>query len=104
VFAQADDELTARAGDGETGYSVDLFLPADLSIETGTTVTWEFPWLEPHSVTFGTPDGDPTAPSSPGENSIDFDGETYFSSGLITATETETPTYSVTFEEPGEYE
>jgi len=105
AFAQSGDALTARAGDGTMGYSVDTFLPADLTVKTGTTVTWEFPWLEPHSVTYGTPTGDPTAPSTPGETLVELNASTtYFSSGLLTPEGTNVPTYSIKFATAGEYE
>ena len=87
-----------------SGYSVDLFLPEELFIETGTTVTWEFPWYEPHTVSFGVPTGDPTMPSNPEDDVLEFDGETYFSSGLIYGNPEDPPTFSVRFDEAGEYE
>lgn len=99
-----EHEIVALSGDGEEGYSVDLFLPAELNIETGTTVTWEFPWYEPHTVSFGEPTGDPTMPSNPDDAVLEFDGETYFSSGLIVGSPEEPPTFSVRFDEAGEYE
>jgi len=105
AFAQSGDALTARAGNGTVGYSVDAFLPADLTVKAGTTVTWEFPWLEPHSVTYGTPTGDPTAPSTPGETVVELNAATtYFSSGLLTSEMTPAPTYSIKFATAGEYE
>lgn len=84
-LARADDPVTytMRAGDGEPGYSVDLFLPESITIRTGDTVHWSFPWLEPHTVTLGPVTGNPAAPTHPGEDVIDFDGTNFISSGLV---------------------
>ncbi|MDZ7727365.1 MAG: hypothetical protein U5Q44_03755 [Dehalococcoidia bacterium] len=102
--ASADGHtLEARAGDGEEGYSVDLFLPENITVTTGTTISWSFPWLEPHSVSFGVPaEGSAEAPSNPGENLIAFDGETPFSSGLRMAPDGEP--FQVEFTTEGEFD
>ena len=47
--------VVVRAGDGEDGYAINAFLPASFTVAAGTTVRWEFPWFEPHTVTFGVP-------------------------------------------------
>ncbi|MCA9826096.1 MAG: hypothetical protein KC479_11790 [Dehalococcoidia bacterium] len=98
------DEVTADAGGGETGYAINLFLPKDITIHTGDTVTWDFPWFEPHSVTYGTPTGDPTAPSVPLDEAYAFDGTGYFSSGLLGPGFSDETTFSVTFTMAGDYE
>jgi plastocyanin len=100
----AGNEVTVRAGDGETGYAVNLFLPQDITINTGDTVTWDFPWFEPHSVTYGTPTGDPTMPSVPLDAPLEFDGSSYFSSGLLGEEWSEVTTFSVTFMNAGTYD
>lgn len=72
-----------KAGNGETGYAVNMFLPGAVTINTGDTVHWSFPWKEPHTVTFGTPVGDPTVTTSNVTNaSATYDGTGYISSGL----------------------
>jgi plastocyanin len=97
--ANADaNTINARAGDGEPGYAVNVFLPNDITILTGDTITWDFRWLEPHTVAFGTPTGDPTVPSNPDDTVVAFDGETFFSSGLVAQT-----TFSVQFNKAGSY-
>lgn len=85
TLARAQDPATyvVRAGDGEPGFSVDLFLPDSVTIMTGDTVQWNFPWLEPHTVTMGPVTGNPAAPTHPGEEVVDFDGTNFISSGLV---------------------
>ena len=101
---QADHpEVTAAAGGGEVGYSVNLFLPQDVTVHTGDTVTWDFPWFEPHTVTFGAPTGDPSMPSNPGVSPVVFDGVTYFSSGLNGGDFGDGTPFSVQFTAPGSY-
>lgn len=102
--ANAQEEVHVDAGDGETGYAVNLFLPKEVTVATGDTVTWDFPWFEPHSVTYGTPDGDPTMPSVPLDAPHEFDGSSYFSSGLLAPEFSDVTTFSVVFTTAGSYE
>lgn len=103
--------ITLRAGDGEPGYSVELFLPDKITVQTGTTVTWTNDFEEPHTVTFGNPQGDPTQPLNvtPGEP-VQYDGTQSFSSGLFAPGFPPDPTappsgtsFSVTFTKAGNY-
>ena len=80
------------------------FLPTEVWIHAGDSITWIFPTPEPHSVTFlkpgqvrptfvagcpgTTPDGSP------------FDGSACVNSGRVTTTGA---TYTVTFPSPGNY-
>lgn len=100
--AQAASTITVRAGGGATGYSVNEFLPRTVYVQPGDTVKWTFPWMEPHSVTFGVPAGDPTAPT--GEANPSWEGTGFISSGLIFGGPTSTESYSVTFPKKGSYE
>ena len=84
--------VTARRG-----FAVNAFLPEDLTIEAGTTVEWDFPWWEPHTVTFGQiPTG--ATPETPS-------GEDYVGTGFHTSALLFGPnkTYSVRFPVPGEF-
>jgi plastocyanin len=99
-----EHEVNVKAGGGETGYAVNLFLPSDVTVNTGDTVTWGFDWFEPHSVTYGTPTGDPTMPSVPLDAAHEFDGSSYFSSGLLGEEFSEVTTFSVTFMNAGNYD
>ncbi|MEX2081618.1 MAG: hypothetical protein WEC33_08370, partial [Dehalococcoidia bacterium] len=38
--AEAQPTLTVRAGAGETGYSINQYLPDSVTILTGDTLTW----------------------------------------------------------------
>lgn len=74
--------LKVRAGSGETGYAVNMFLPDSVYVRAGDTVTWEWDWTEPHSVTFGQITGNPDLPSHPGVAVVDYDGTGFVNSGL----------------------
>ena len=100
----AEVTLTARAGDGERGYSVNMFLPDALFINAGDTITWEFPWYEPHSVTFGEIAGDPSGPSHPDATVVDYDGTGFVNSGLVFGSPDSAPTFSVKFTDVGSYD
>lgn len=93
--AAEPDTLVVRAGDGEDGYAINAFLPASFTVAAGTTVRWEFPWFEPHTVTFGVPQtGAPeSAPS----------GSDYTGAGLHTSDLTFGPAkhYEVRFPQTG---
>lgn len=97
-----DPGITIRAGDGEQGYSVNQFLPATVTVAEGTTVTWEFPWMEPHIVAMFN-----AAP--PDEPAIDTDAvwpndDGYVFSGDIFGNPDNPPTFSVTYPEAGTYQ
>lgn len=66
------------AGNGEPGYAVNAFLPETLTIATGTTVAWHFPWIEPHTITFGTV----TATTKPAASPATYDGTGVLTSDL----------------------
>ncbi|MGE0599885.1 MAG: plastocyanin/azurin family copper-binding protein [Dehalococcoidia bacterium] len=95
--------LNLRAGDGETGYSVNMFLPESVYIRPGDTLTWKFNWDEPHTVTFGTPAGDPTVPTNPDDAVVSYDGTGFVSSGLVFPTP-EGAKFSMKFTTPGTYQ
>lgn len=89
VSAQAAGP-TVLVGAGELGYAVNLFGGGNLTVRTGTTVTFKANWLEPHTVTFsaGAPipppsDSKAPVPSNPGVPVQSYDGTKYLSSGFI---------------------
>ncbi len=100
------DEVTlkVRAGDGETGYAVNTFLPADVYIYAGDTLTWEWDWPEPHSITFGEIMGDPNPPSHPDAAVVEYDGTEFVNSGFLFPQGGETASFSVKFTEEGTYD
>jgi plastocyanin len=98
--AAADATINAKAGGGEAGFNVNSFIPAALTVTTGTTIHWDVPWFEPHSVTFGTPQGDPTVPSSPGQAVVNYDGTGVANSGLVFGP---TGKFEVKFTKAGSY-
>ncbi len=96
--AASPKTVVVRAGDGEAGFAVNAFLPEHLTIEAGTTVRWEFPWWEPHTVTFGIPQtGAPQATPS---------GSDYLGTGFHTSELLFGPgkSYEVRFPETGEFQ
>ncbi|MCC7365934.1 MAG: hypothetical protein IT303_16330 [Dehalococcoidia bacterium] len=95
--------VTVLAGDGETGYSVNQFLPANVTVAEGTTVTWEFPWYEPHIVAFL--EGEPPAGPPPiSEDAVWPNDEGIVFSGDIFGDPATPPTFDVTFPEAGTYQ
>lgn len=99
-----DATLRLRAGDGENGYAVNLFLPDPVYINEGDTLTWEFPWDEPHSVTFGEIAGNPEAPSHPDDAVVDYDGTGFVNSGLLFGNPETPPEFSVKFTQTGTFD
>lgn len=96
--ADAAGTLTVRAGDGQSGYAVNEFLPAAATIAKGDTVRFAFPWPEPHTITFGQPTGDPTVPTFPGQSTVTYNGTGFLTSGFIFG-----PEFNVQFTEAGTF-
>jgi plastocyanin len=80
-----------------------MFLPESLFLRAGDTVTWNFVWDEPHSVTFGEPAGDPSAPSHPGQAVVEYDGTGVANSGLVFPAPG-ADTFSVKFTKEGSFD
>ena len=103
--AQTPPNVVIQAGNGEPGYSVNAFLPGTVTIMKGSTVTWEIPWFEPHTVTFfpaTPPTGDLVV--SPAGSVWPNTTPGYIYSGLIFGDPTTPPTFGpVTFPTVGEY-
>ena len=61
--------ITVRVGDGEPGYAVTQFLPSNVTVPTGATVTFKFGWFEVHHVALfegaEPPPGEPADTPSP---------------------------------------
>jgi len=102
VFA-APVSLTIRAGDGEPGYAVNRFLPETVYIRAGDTLTWEWDWPEPHSITFGEITGDPEGPSHPGVSPVEHDGTEFVNSGILFPGP-EPASFSVQFDAEGTFD
>ena len=100
--AQAATTINVKVGAGEPGYTVNLFAPGTVYIQPGDSVKWTFPWLEPHSVTFGVPAGDPSV--LVGGANPSYEGSTFLSSGLVFGGPASTDSYSVTFPKKGTYD
>ena len=80
----ASSTINLKAGNGEAGYSVNEFLPNAATVMVGDVVHWDFPFTEPHTVTFGTPTGDPTVSPTPFPTApVAYDGTGSITSGLI---------------------
>lgn len=95
--ASAATDLVVLAGNGEDGYAVNAYLPSTVTVARGASVTWDFAWFEPHTITFGTPPaGAPVSTPSPA---------TYDGTGFLTSDMTFGPgkQYTVTFSETGSY-
>jgi plastocyanin len=110
VFSQnlQAESWRALAGAESPDHAIQVigFLPNEMWIHAGDSITWAFPTLEPHSATFLTPGlvrpaftvGCPATNTTPDPSS--FDNSSCVNSGRIT---TVGLTYTVTFPKPGNY-
>ena len=105
--------LQVQAGGGETGITVEDFFPMSLTVKTGTIVTWKNPFGEPHTITFGSPTGDPTVPQNvPASGPAQYNGSGFLSSGLFApdfqngppGTPSTPDTFSIQFTKAGSYD
>lgn len=83
---QAASTIKIKAGGGEPGYAVNVFLPNAATVMTGDVVHWDMLWSEPHTITFGQPPAgvDPTALPNPYPTApVAYDGTGFVTSGLI---------------------
>jgi plastocyanin len=112
------------AGVENTPADIQRFFPQRTTIKAGDTVTWTWKTLEtPHTVTFLAgqappdvvlPQPQPAGPPklqlnpvmlAPAGNATKWDGGSYLNSGFLQPMPGQpTPTFSVTFEQPGTYE
>jgi plastocyanin len=111
VFSQAVQaqswQATAGAQTPDQAVQALAFLPNEIWIHAGDSITWTFPVTEPHTATFLTP-GPPAqvrpsaAVGCPGTTASGsaFDGSTCVNSGRISTVGT---TYTVAFPTPGNY-
>lgn len=95
--ATAAGDLVLLAGDGEGGYAVNAFLPAAITVRQGSSIRWDFPWYEPHTISFGTPTATPII-SKPSP-------ATYDGTGFVTSDVTFGPgkSYTIQFTRVGTY-
>jgi len=108
VFPQAVHaqswQATAGAQSPDKGLQALAFLPNEIWIHAGDSITWTFPTPEPHSVTILKPGQvRPTYQTGCPGTTLDgsaFDGSACVNSGRIVTTET---TYTVAFPSPGNY-
>ena len=96
--------LNAGGSSHSEAYQGLQFYPNTITVNVGDTVTWTYPSVEPHTVTFlgagqatPPPPTDPSAPKPAGGST--YDGSTYTSSGFIALGFS----YSLTFTKAGTY-
>lgn len=97
-------KATVAAGTVIGPIQVDEFTPAEIEIEAGDTVTWQFSYV--HSVTFARTELDPTGGDwnfPAGAPSGSLFGDEGAHSGFILETSTD-PTFTLRFETPGVFE
>ena len=96
-------QAIAGAQSADKAVQVIAFLPNEMWIHTGDSITWSFPTPERHTVTFLKP-GQVRPPFSIGcpAAGTAFDNSTCVDSGPLVATPTGTK-YTVTFPQPGNY-
>ncbi|MFN0094902.1 MAG: plastocyanin/azurin family copper-binding protein [Dehalococcoidia bacterium] len=100
----ADQTLTVRAGEAYEEASVNLFLPANVTVITGTTLRWAVSDIEPHSITMfqGQPPADEPAPD-PSPATFP-NSKNVVNSGLIFPSGPAKATYDVKFAKAGSYD
>lgn len=124
LLQKEPQEGTATAGDGDGYIDLMRFMPGDITVQAGETVTWvnQEPTGTPHTVTFlagadapdlvipqPQPDGPPVILLNPAviapSGGATFDGTAPANSGMIgNAPDYPTNAYSLTFTAPGTYE
>jgi plastocyanin len=108
VFSQAvraqSWQATAGAQTPDKGRQALAFLPNEVWIHAGDSITWTFATDEPHSVTFLTP-GQVRPSFVAGCPGITVDGSPFDNSTCVNSGRVGTPgtTYTVTFPKPGNY-
>ncbi|MBV9622925.1 MAG: hypothetical protein JOZ14_02985 [Acidobacteria bacterium] len=114
VSAAADTwQLQAGAQDSGMAHQALAFLPNEIWIHSGDTITWTFPAGENHTVSFlalgqvrpSRLAGCPGVPNGVTPDFSVFDGTTCVNSGLLanTSGSASPPTYSVVFPAPGNF-
>lgn len=104
------DTVSVAAGYGDQVAAINLYAPAEVEVEAGTTVQWiPRSRYEPHTVTFESPYQQPGDPASFAPGGVASGGEYtggFANSGLIGPTGGPFPSdrYSLTFPQPGEYQ
>ena len=91
----------------DTAIAVLEFLPEEISVSTGTTVTWAFAGPEPHTVSYVPATDEQPAPgdaefAQPLGPAGTFDPGARLSSGILPAGP-KPETYSLTFQDPGSF-
>lgn len=95
--------LTLKAGSGEPGLAVNAFLPGDVTVLEGTTVTWSFDWFQPHNVLLF--EGDrPQQPAATASGASWPNDAKFIFSGNINGDPAAPKSYAVTFTKAGSYD
>ena len=113
LSALADDwQLQVGAQNGDMAHQALAFLPNEIWIHSGDSITWAFPTNEVHTVTFLQPGqvrpsrfaGCPGAPSGVTPDFSVFDGTACVNSGVVASSGLPTPpTYTVVFPTTGNF-
>lgn len=102
-MADAQDSTTeVIVGGGEGVIAVNIYRAKEITVNVDETVHFQWDYLEPHTVTFGVPTGNPTVPT-PGADTgvVDYSGTEFISSGLILGEDAE---MSVKFTATGSFD
>ncbi len=84
-MADAQDTIIeVVVGGGDDGMATNIFRAKEITVNVDTTVHFAWEYLEPHTVTFGIPTGNPTLPTAgAGTEVIEYTGTEYINSGFI---------------------
>jgi plastocyanin len=97
--------LNVRVGGGSDGNWVNLFLPANITVATGDTLSFRVESGEPHSITFvlgAPPEGG--LPVTPSPVTVPDDGPVVNSDLIFGGNPENPPTFDVTFSQAGAYD
>jgi len=98
--------LNVKTGGGSNGNWVNLYLPGDITIATGDTLSFRVESGEPHSITFilGAPPEGGALPVTESPASIPDDGPVVNSDLIFGGNPANPPAFDVTFTEAGSYD
>ena len=100
-------QATVGAQSSDKAIQALAFLPNDMTVDVGDTITWTFPAAEIHTLTFGVPPGPPPAFTTPqtcnaatsSTNQCAWDGTHLVTSGTMM----DGQSYAVAFTTPGSF-
>ena len=95
--------LVVKVGDGQPGYAVTQFLPSNVTIQTGSTIEFDFAWFELHNIALFEGDGPAGKPVETPSPATFPNPSGYVFSGDINGDPANPTKYSIKFTKAGTY-